>query len=109
MGHAFTPAAFIGVALLAVWVHVRFPRIRPRSFGAVGFHLLASIIVFGFVPGVLVLARQALPLRLAVAIGVGGVVVPTFCYVLLSWLWLLVHLLDRGSSTPRGGHPVDAR
>jgi hypothetical protein len=41
-----------------------------------------------------------------VAVGVAFLVATTFSYVLLSWLWLLARLRDRGGSWPSNVHPV---
>jgi hypothetical protein len=95
-----------GVGLLALWVHVRFPRLEPASLQRASLHVAASIVTFHFVPLGLHEMVRHLPLPLSVAVAVAGLVVPAFCYVLLSWLWLLARLRDHMGSSPRGGHPA---
>ena len=108
MRHLFFPEMLAGVGLLAVWVHVRFPRLEPASLRLASLHVAASIVIFHFVPLGLHEMVLRLPLPLSVAVAVGVVLVPTFCYVLLSWLWLLARLRDHLGSSPRGGHRVQS-
>jgi hypothetical protein len=106
MRHSFTPAMFVGVGLLAVWVHLRFPRLEPGSLRRASVHTAIAIGIFHFVPISLHQLVVHLPMPLSVVLAVSVLLVPTFCYVLLSWLWLLARLRDHMGSSPRGGHPV---
>jgi hypothetical protein len=96
----------IGVGSLAVWIHVRFPKLAPRSIRWAIVHLSASVLLFNFVPLVVHLAVTSLPQPLSVVVAIAGVTVPTFCYVLMSVIWLLTRMHSELGSTPRGGHPA---
>jgi hypothetical protein len=102
----FMSGTFAGVGLLALWVHLRFPRLEPPTLRRASVHVAASIAVFHFVPVSLHELAVHLPMPLSVVVGVSVILVPTFGYVLLSWLWLLARLRDHMGSSPRGGHPV---
>jgi hypothetical protein len=97
---------YIGVGVLAVWMHVRFPRLEPQSMRGAFVHLGASVVLFNFVPLVVHLAMTSLPQPLSVAVAIAGVTVPSFCYVLMSVIWLLTRMRGGIGSTPRGGHPA---
>jgi hypothetical protein len=109
MRQLFMPGAFVGVGLIAVWVHVRFPRLQPSSLKGATVHTAASFAVFSFVPVTLHAIVIRMPVPWSVIAGVTVLIVPTFCYVLLSWLWLLARIRDHAGSSPRGGHPVQTR
>jgi hypothetical protein len=98
----------IGVGVLAVWMHVRFPKLAPRSIRWAIVHVGASVLLFNFVPLVVHLAVTSLPQPLSVVVAIAGVTVPTFCYVLMSVIWLLIRMHGEIGSTPRGGHPARA-
>jgi hypothetical protein len=102
----FMPGTFAGVGLLALWVHVRFPRLEPATLRRASVHIAASIALFHFVPVTLHALAVRLAMPFAVIVGVSLVLVPAFGYVLLSWLWFLARLRDHMGSSPRGGHPV---
>jgi hypothetical protein len=105
MRHLFMPGMFAGVGLIALWVHIRYPRLEPKSLKRAALHIAVSIAIFHFAPIGLHEIVVHLPLPVSVVVGVSAWLVPTFCYVLLSWLWLLAKLRDQTGS-PRGGHPV---
>jgi hypothetical protein len=106
MRHLFMPCTFVGVGFLALWVHVRFPALEPRSLRRASIHVAFSFILFRLVPPALHPVLRTFPLPVSVAVAMSALIVPTFCYVLLSWLWLLARIRDHAASPPRGGHPV---
>lgn len=108
MRHIYMPSMFVGVGLIAVWIHTRFPRLEPPTFRRALVHTAASIAVFALVPYGVRLSVVLLPRQLAIALAEACLVIPAFSYVLLSWLWLLARVRDHGGSTPRGGHRVGA-
>jgi hypothetical protein len=106
MRHIYMPSMFIGVGLIALWVHVRFPRLQPTTFRRALVHTAVSIGIFALVPYGAHASVLLLPTRIAIAFAEACFVIPAFSYVLLSWLWLLARVRDHGGSTPRGGHTV---
>jgi hypothetical protein len=102
----FEPATFLGLAAVAIWVYVRYPRIRPRSLVVALLHVALSFIAFSLLPTTLSLL---LPLaepsssRLFVAL---MLLIPELTYVLLSWVWLIARIVELLGGTPRGGHPA---
>jgi membrane-bound metal-dependent hydrolase YbcI (DUF457 family) len=74
----------VGSAVLALWFHVRFPKLAPQEYRFAIFHLLgAHIVARSVVPGGMALFGGR-PL-----IAVFAVAVPGLVYVFLSWLWLI--------------------
>jgi hypothetical protein len=103
----FDVGMFGGVAVLAVWVRVRFPRVQPGSLRWAAFHIGASFAVFQVVPPLVRMCVHSLPGDLGVAAGVVFVAVPALCWVFISWIGLLGTLKNMGGSGPRGGHPAE--
>jgi len=100
-------ATFLGLGAVAIWFHVRYPRLRPRTLVRAMVHVGLSFALFDLAPAGLHVCLL-LPPPASVAAFVAVVLLPTLFYVLVSWLWLIAWLHDLGSSTPRGGHPAPA-
>lgn len=99
------PAMFLGLGVVAVWVHVRFPRLRPRSIVRALVQVAISFGAFALLPVVLgvLVPRTASEARYVVL----AFLIPGLTYVLLTWVWLIARILqDLLGGTPRGGHPV---
>ena len=97
----------IGLGAVAVWAHLRFPRLRPGSLLRAIVHVAVSFGAFAALPAavglLLPLAQSPAQARYMVL----GLLIPTLTYVLLSWVWLLARILqDLFGGTPRNGHPV---
>ena len=98
---------FIGLGVVALWAHLRFPRLRPGSLLRATLHVAASFGVFAALPAglslLVPLASSPLQARLIVV----ALLIPAFAYVLLAWVWLLARIVqDLTGGTPRGGHPA---
>jgi hypothetical protein len=106
---ALEPAFFIGLGLVAVWLYLRFPLLRPSSLTGAIAHVGVSFLLFSLAPYGLHLSVRILPAPLSLAAFMVGVLIPTLGYVLLSWVWLMARIHDLGSPTPRGGHRVRAK
>jgi hypothetical protein len=102
----FEPGMFVGVGALAFWMRQRFPTLEPRSIRRAAAHLGVSVLLFNLVPIVVRASMGALPRPLAVAVAIAVVTVPSFCYLLLSVIWLFTRMHDEIGSSPRGGHPA---
>lgn len=98
-------AMFLGLGAVAVWLHVRYPRLRPRNLVFAIVHVGASFGIFSLLPYAIDLCRE-LPGRSGLPVFVVGFMIPGLFYVLLSWLWLMVKIHDLANRTPRGGHRV---
>jgi len=97
---------FIGLAVVAVWIYVRFPTLRPGSLVVATLHVAFSFLGFSALPAAI---RVLLPLLHAptVRVSVGmALLIPALTYVLLSWVWLLARILQELIGGPRGGHPI---
>jgi hypothetical protein len=102
----FEPATFVGLAAVAVWTYVRYPRLRPISLVRAIVHVALSFVGFTLLPLTLRLVLpmlQAPVLRAAAALALLFVLLT---YVLLSWVWLIARIIDLLGGTPCGGHPV---
>ena len=99
------PATFIGLGVVAIWLYLRYPRLRPATIVGAIVHVAASFFLFSLVPFGLKLCLGALPAPLSVFVFLTTMLIPTLSYVFLSWLWLIARIHDLGP-TPRGGHPV---
>lgn len=103
----FLGVEFVGAAVLALWVAVRFPRIGPKSlrsamaFAAAGF-VVMQLASFGV--GLLV----RLPYGTYAALF--GCALPSFFLVFLAAAWLMRLLAGSlgGSGGPDSGHRVPA-
>ena len=105
---AFTTSAFAGSLILAVWVFVRFPRQRPSTLKLAVVHVIASFVVFHLAPALIDLCGAIPSAYVAVALAVSLVVLPSLCYVYVSWLWLFTVIAKHLFGKPRGGHLVRA-
>jgi hypothetical protein len=78
----------VGAALLALWLYVRIPRLRPQ--GVLGFAtaIVAGGIVIAATPELIQLVGRPLGAFAAVFL----VVLPAFSYIFLVALWLLSRL-----------------
>jgi hypothetical protein len=101
---ALVPAFFLGLGAVAVWIYLRYPRLRPQSLTRAIVHVAISFGLFSLVPYAIGPCKATFPPRLALVVIVCGLLVPTLCYVLLSWIWLIARIHDLGNSLPRGGH-----
>jgi hypothetical protein len=104
------PAMFIGLGLVAVWAHLRYPRLRPGSLVRAVVHVALSFVAFALLPGVLSILLPVMSSRELGRLVVLLLLIPSLTYVLLSWVWLLARILhDFSGGTPRGGHPVGSK
>lgn len=102
MQEMLEPAMFLGLGLVAVWVYVRYPRLRPGSLRVAALHVAGSFVAFWLLPSALNLVpTNALQPYLVLAL-----LIPTLTYVLVSWVWLIARILHDLGGKPRGGHPV---
>ena len=96
------PATLIGLGAVAVWLHLRYPKLRPGSLVRAIVHVAVSFGVFALLPTVLTVLPPHVYMGLALLI-------VTLTYVLVSWVWLIARILnDLLGGTPRGGHPVSS-
>jgi hypothetical protein len=100
------PATLLGLGVVAVWVYVRYPRLRPRTIMRAMGHVAASFGLFALLPYIVGPCLEAIGKPLGPLLVVAGLLLPTLTYVLFSWLGLMAKLHDLADSTPRGGHPV---
>lgn len=103
----FEPAMLIGLGAVAIWLHLRYPRLRPGSLLRAIAHVGLSFGGFALLPAAL---GALLPLFAShtsqLCAGLALLIV-SFTYVLLSWVWLIARILhDLLGGTPRGGHPA---
>lgn len=103
------PCLLLGTGLLAAWVRLRFPRLRPRRLASAIAHVIVSLLAMTFAPVVFWASLTTFAPPVSVVLGVGAIVVPALCYVFVSWIWLIARVVDLGSGGPRGGKLVDAR
>ncbi|HEX4324087.1 MAG TPA: hypothetical protein VHZ77_05575 [Gaiellaceae bacterium] len=103
------PAMFLGLGAVAVWTHLRFPRIRPGSLIRAAVHVALSFGAFALLP---IALGFLVPLASshAQALGIGlTALFPTLTYLLLSWVWLVARILHELGGTPRGGLPATGK
>jgi hypothetical protein len=106
MHEMFEFGTFFGLAAVALWAYVRFPRIRPQSLVRAALHVAISFIGLSLLPellGVLLPLVQTQTSRVLLAV---ALLIPALTYVLLSWVWLIARIVDLLGGTPRGGHPA---
>jgi hypothetical protein len=100
------PAMLLGLGAVAVWTHLRFPRLRPASLVRAAVRVALSFFAFALLPLVLGFLLPLVPSHAqAVSIVLLGLFA-TLTYLLLTWVWLVARILHDLSGTPRGGHPA---
>jgi hypothetical protein len=83
--HALVVALSIGSALLALWIHVRFPNIAPEHVGKTLLHTCIAFALLRLMPGMVESPVMAL-------ITIVVLVVPGLSYALLCSIWMLRHV-----------------
>ena len=73
-----------GAALLALWLHVRFPALAPERLGRTVAHVAFAFALLLAVPGI-----GGSPVT--VLAGLFGLVLPALVYALLCAIWMLQH------------------
>jgi hypothetical protein len=76
-GGALVTALLVGAAVLALWLHVRFPDIAPTGFRARIFAAAGAFVVVSVLPVT------------ATMVGIVGFFLPALVLLFLSSLWLL--------------------
>jgi hypothetical protein len=100
------PAMFIGLAAVALWCYLRYPRLRPRTLVLAVVHVAVSFGAFALLPLALRLLLPVMPSPAQAPYVVLALLIPTLTYLLLSWVWLLARILHSLFGGPRGGHPA---
>ena len=101
------PATFIGLGAVAVWLYVRYPRLRPGSLVRAILHVALSFAGFALLPAALNVLLPLLSSRPAQVCAILALLIVSLTYVFLSWIWLIARILhDLLGGTPRGGHPA---
>jgi len=99
------PCFFLGLGAVALWIHVRWPHLRPQSLNRAILRVGLAFGSFSLAPYALHPVAQAVPEPLSLPAVVGSLVIPTLCYVLVSWVWLIA-LIHGIGAPPKGGHRV---
>ena len=83
--HAFVIVLSVGSALLALWIHVRFPKLAPEHVGKTLLHTAVAYALLHLSPGMV-----ESPVLAVVTIVV--LFVPALSYGLLCSIWMLRHV-----------------
>jgi hypothetical protein len=83
--HTLVLLVALGMALNAIWVHVRFPGLAPESLRAALLHMILALASLELVPIAMRLGQTS-DQHLMVALV--GVAFPALTYVFLASLWL---------------------
>jgi hypothetical protein len=81
----FLVALMIGAALVAMWIHVRFPKLAPDHLGKTLLHTGIAFALLQLSPGFVESPVMAL-------VAIVLVVLPAFVYTLLCTIWMLRHM-----------------
>jgi hypothetical protein len=95
----------LGLGGVALWLYLRFPRLKPATITHAMLHVAVSFGLFFALPYA-VGVFSVLPGRLGLLAFVSVLLIPVMTYVLLSWVALIAKIHDLADSTPRGGHRV---
>ena len=79
----FAAALAVGAALVAVWIHARFPDLGPEKPARLILHLVAALVLLNAIPG----TGGSTTATFAV---VFGFVLPALSYTFLTTIWLLL-------------------
>ena len=102
-------AMFLGLGAVAVWTHLRFPRLRPSSLVRAALHVAVSFLVFALLPNLLGLLLPLAPSHADANLLALALLMAILTYLLLSWIWLVARILHDLGGTPRGGHPAHGK
>lgn len=103
------PAMLIGLGVVALWAHVRFPRIRPASIVRAVLRVALAFGAFASLPTALGFLLPLAPPSQWRYVAL-SLLIPTLTSVLLTWVWLLARIVhDLSGGSPRGGHPASAK
>jgi hypothetical protein len=83
--HTLVLLVAVGMALNAIWVHVRFPSLAPETLRATVLHMIAALATLELIPIAMRLG-QASDQHLMIALV--GVAFPSLTYIFLASLWL---------------------
>ena len=97
---------FTGLGVVALWVHLRCPRLRPGSLVRAVGHVAASFGAFALLPAALGVLLPLFSSHESQLLAALPLLILALTYVLLSWIWLIARILQGLGGTPRGGHPV---
>lgn len=101
------PATLSGLGVVAVWLHFRYPRLRPGSLLRAIAHVAVSFGAFALLPATLGMLLPLLASHASQLYATLALLIVVLTYVLLSWVWLIARILhDLVGGTPRGGHPA---
>lgn len=103
------PAMFLGLGAVAVWTHLRFPRLRPGSLVRSALRVAVSFGLFWLLPNLLGLLLPLVPSREQAAYLTIALLISTLTYLLVSWVWLVARIVQELGGTPRGGHPATSK
>jgi hypothetical protein len=78
----FLAALVTGSALLALWLHVRVPRLAPAKLGPAIAHAVLALVALQFLPSAAASTAWAL-------VVVFGLALPGLVYVFLASIWCL--------------------
>jgi hypothetical protein len=103
------PATFAGLGVVALWLYLRFPRLRPQTIKRAMAHVAVSFALFALLPYLVDVFTASLPKVVAIFVFFAFLLLPVLTYVLFSWIGLIAKIHDLADSTPRGGHRVPER
>jgi hypothetical protein len=89
--HTFGPLFLAGAGSLALWIHVRWPRLTPSKLLSVLLHVGAATAAASLCRGAVTLVAGAGGVPSAL-IAVFAVALPVLVYVLLTALWTMAAL-----------------
>jgi hypothetical protein len=78
----------LGAAAIALWISVRFPRLKPKRLAIIMFHLILAMVLAQLLPfGLLLPISGSAAIQLMA--GILTLALPVLVYTLLVAIWLL--------------------
>lgn len=106
MNQMLEPAMLAGLGLVALWAHLRFPRLRPSSLVRAFVQVVISFGAFAILPPTLSFLMPLASSPTEARCMALALLIPILTYVLLTWVWLLARILQDLIGGPQGGHPA---
>lgn len=78
----------LGAAAIALWISVRFPRLKPKRLAIIMFHLILAMVLAQLLPFGLLLPISA-SAAIQLMAGILTLALPVLVYTLLVAIWLL--------------------
>lgn len=95
-GHSAVMIIAIGTALIALWTHVRFPKLAPTEFRPALLHWIAAGLAVHLIP--FTLESVSGPVKTMLALAIVGLPALTYMFLAVIWFFSVLQGMLRGAT-----------